>query len=66
MAADGGYLTWCPGRNRVWTEHTGFPHKAIKWWRDYPWASDPFKIYYIHPGRDTITLIPESEWDDHS
>lgn len=60
------FLTYSPYRRLPWTEHSCFPAKAIKIWRGDPWRSkDPFRVYRIHEGGDTITEIPEREWDDY-
>lgn len=67
------YLTYNPGRRRVWTEHNCFPAKAIKLWREdgdkgYPTLRSlyVFKVYRIHEGGDVVTLVPESEWDEYA
>ena len=61
------YLTYSPGRRRVWTEHTCFPAKAIRIWEADRWRSKyTFKFYWVSQDGSTITEIPESEWEAHS
>jgi hypothetical protein len=68
------YLSYNPDRRAAWVEHDNFPKGAVKYrgklrekfieWGQ-PNRQVTLRIYQIHPGRDTITEIPESEWDDH-
>lgn len=59
------YLSYLPGRVRVWTEHDKFPHKAVQYWLDShngPFAVRDLVIYKISEDRSKIERIPQDEW----
>lgn len=59
------YLSYLPGRVRVWTEHPKFPYKAVEYWMhslNGPFKPSPLSIYKISEDRSKIELIPQEEW----
>jgi hypothetical protein len=60
------YLSYSPGRRRVWTEHDVFPLRAIKYWQDGPsWKyGTVFRVYRVSDDGSTITEIPPERWSD--
>jgi hypothetical protein len=64
------YLSYNPDRRAVWTEHPVFPKASIKYREErrkrLPGWTHELRIYRIHPGGDTITEIPEAEWDEYT
>jgi hypothetical protein len=59
------FLTYLPGRVRVWTEHPNFPYKAIAYWYDSlngPFKVGQLEIYKMSDDRSKIERIPSKEW----
>lgn len=57
------YLTYLPGRNRPWTEHACFPKKAIEQQGMHWRRSERIKVYRLSDDRQTVTFVPEEEWE---
>jgi hypothetical protein len=59
------YLSYLPGRVRVWTEHPQFPYKAVEYWRSSlngPFKPSVLEIYKISDDRSKIERIHQEEW----
>lgn len=60
------YLSYLPGRVRVWTEHPQFPYKAVEYWEhgmNYsPFKPSQLEIYKINDDRSKIERIPQEDW----
>lgn len=59
------YLSYLPGRVRVWTEHPNFPYKAVEYWehsQNGPFPQSHLEIYKISDDRSKIRRIPMDEW----
>jgi len=60
-----GFLSYLPGRVRVWTEHPQFPYKAVEYWQhslNGPFKPSRLQIYKINDDRTKIELIPQEDW----
>lgn len=61
------FLSRANYRNETWTEHAGFPARAVQYWewiKENRFPTATLKVYSLDPETNEVVFIPEEQWSE--